>query len=200
MPKSFSDSEREYIKQRLIQEAKKSLIKYGVRKTTVDELVKRVNIPKGTFYLFYKSKELLFFDVFKAFHDEVQEKLTSEIKGLKTGINAQKLTVLIFNLYKTVEESSILKSITSGEMELILRKLPPEIAKEHAAEDDFKLEQLVRLVPDMKANQVPVFSAALRSVFLSMLHKHEIGEEVFDDALKIMINGVVIQMFKGEAL
>nr|WP_277934491.1 TetR family transcriptional regulator [Parablautia intestinalis] len=26
--------------------------------TTVDEVVKRVNIPKGIFYLFYKSKEL----------------------------------------------------------------------------------------------------------------------------------------------
>lgn len=200
MPKCFSDSERAYIKQRLIQEAKESLIKYGVRKTTVDELVRQVNIPKGTFYLFYKSKELLLFDVFLAFHDEIQEKLTSEIKCLKTEINTQKLTELIFNLHKTVEKSSILKSITSGEMELILRKLPPEIAKEHAAEDDFKLEQLVNLVPDMKADKVPVFSAALRSIFLSMLHKHEIGEETFDDALKIMIKGVVIQMFTGESL
>lgn len=200
MPKCFSENERSYLRQRLMQEAKKSLIQYGARKTTVDELVKRVNIPKGTFYLFYKSKELLFFDVFRAFHDEIQEKLTSEIKDLKGGINAQKLTEIIFNLYKTAEDSFILKSITSGEMELILRKLPTEIAKEHAAEDDFNLEQLVNLVPDMRANQVPAFSAALRSIFLSMLHKHEIGEEAFDDALKIMIKGVVIQMFTGESL
>lgn len=198
MPKSFSDSERTYIKQRLMQEAKQSLIQYGVRKTTVDELVRRVNIPKGTFYLFYKSKELLFFDVLQAFHDEMQQKLISEIKGLNAKINAQKLSELIFKLYKTVEESFILKFITGGEMELILRKLPPEIAEKHAAEDDFNLEQLVHLVPDMRADQVPSFSAALRSIFLSMLHKHEIGEEVFDDALKIMINGVVIQMFIGE--
>ncbi len=31
----------------------------GVKKTTVDELVKRVGIPKGTFYLFYPSKDCL---------------------------------------------------------------------------------------------------------------------------------------------
>ncbi|WP_286081321.1 TetR/AcrR family transcriptional regulator [Parablautia intestinalis] len=38
---------------------------YSIRcpATTVDEIVKRVNIPKGTFYLFYKSKELLLFEV-----------------------------------------------------------------------------------------------------------------------------------------
>ena len=59
MPKTFTDSEREYIKERLIEEAKKSLSQHGIRKTTVDELVKRVNIPKGTFYLFYESKERL---------------------------------------------------------------------------------------------------------------------------------------------
>jgi hypothetical protein len=39
--------------------------------------------------------------------------------------------------------------------------------------------------------------AALRGIFLAMLHKHEIGDEIFDEALKIMIHGVVMQMFGG---
>lgn len=54
MPKSYSEQEREYIRKRLKEEAAKCLARYGVRRTTVDEIVKRVNIPKGTFYLFYK--------------------------------------------------------------------------------------------------------------------------------------------------
>ncbi|MFH1513530.1 MAG: helix-turn-helix domain-containing protein, partial [Bacillota bacterium] len=59
MPKSFSDAERAYIKERLLREAEACLAAYGVRKTTVDELVRRAGIPKGTFYLFYASKEAL---------------------------------------------------------------------------------------------------------------------------------------------
>ena len=59
----FVKQEREYIRKRLKEEAAECLARYGVRRTTVDELVKRVNIPKGTFYLFYKSKELLLFEV-----------------------------------------------------------------------------------------------------------------------------------------
>lgn len=46
---------------------------FGVKKTTVDELVKRVSIPKGTFYLFYPSKEQLFFDVFLDKHNAIQQ-------------------------------------------------------------------------------------------------------------------------------
>ncbi len=59
MPKSYSDKERDNNK-RLKEEARLCMEQYGIRKTTVDELVKRVKIPKGTFYLFFQSKELLF--------------------------------------------------------------------------------------------------------------------------------------------
>lgn len=199
MPKTFSENEREYIKQRLKEEAKLCLTQFGVRKTTVDELVKRVKIPKGTFYLFYESKELLLFEVFLAFHDEIQAKLISDITALNGELDAQKFTELIWGLYKTVEESFMLQFMTNGEMELLIRKLPPEVAKIHTEKDDFSVEKLISLVPKMKNVNCKAFSAALRGIFLAMLHKHEIGEEVFDEALKIMIHGVVIQMFEGEA-
>ena len=43
--------------------------KKGVKKTTVDELVKRVGIPKGTFYLFYPSLiNLIHYYVFQTFY------------------------------------------------------------------------------------------------------------------------------------
>ncbi|MCI1965190.1 MAG: TetR/AcrR family transcriptional regulator [Oscillospiraceae bacterium] len=200
MPKTFSDSERACIKNRLMEEAKKCLALYGIKKTTVDELVQRAKIPKGTFYLFYKSKELLFFDVFCSLHDEYQEKMMSEISVLKDGINAEKLTDIIFRLYKSLDGSYLLKIMTSGELELLFRKLPPELNKLHSEKDDFRMEELVSMVPNMKTENIRVFSAAIRGIFISLLHKQEIGEDVFDDALRIMIRGVVLQMFEGGKL
>lgn len=199
MPKAFLENERIYIKQRLMEEARFCLDQFGVKKTTVDELVKRVGIPKGTFYLFYESKELLFFDVFCEFHNEIQAKLLHGISSIKE-INPLKLTVLIWELYKVVEGSFLLKFITSGEMDLLIRKLPPRVAQEHASTDDLRVEQLLSMIPDVNPENIKVFSAALRGIFLSMLYKHEIGAGVFDDALKMMIHGVVIQMFGEESL
>ncbi len=198
MPKTFSDSERAYIKSRLIEEAKECLAMYGIRKTTVDELIKRVNIPKGTFYLFYESKELLFFDAFCAMHDEFQEKMISEINVLKSGVDADTLTSIFFKLYKSLDGSYLLKLATSGELELLFRKLPPELNKIHTEKDDFRVEELVSMVPGIKAENIRVFSAAIRGIFVTLLHKKEIGEEIFDEALHVMIRGVVFQMFEGE--
>ncbi len=198
MPKTFSDSERAYIKARLMEEAEKCLDQFGIRRTTVDELVKRVNIPKGTFYLFYESKEHLIFDVFCKLHDEVQEKMMADISVIKDGIDAEKLTDLIFRLYKSLDGSYLLKLMTSGELELLFRKLPPELSKLHTDKDDFRVEELVAIVPNIKAENIRVFSAAIRGIFISLLHKQEVGEDVFDEALRVMIRGVVIQMFEGE--
>ncbi len=196
MPKKISENERSYIKERLIEEARQCLMQYGVRKTTVDELVKRVDIPKGTFYLFYRSKELLLFDVLKEFHDEIQEQLLAKINNLDGMITPDQLTEIFFDLYRSVEASFLLPLMTNGEMEYLIRKLPKELASMHAVKDDLQVEELVSLVPNMRAEKIKIFSAALRAIFLSMLHKHEIGEAVFEDALMIMIHGVVIQMFE----
>jgi len=91
----------------------------------------------------------------------------------------------------------MLSFLTNGEMERLIRKLSPEVAQAHVEEDDMIVEQLL-LVPNMKADKSKVFSAALRGIFLSMLHKQEIGEDVFDETLEMLIHGVVMKMFEGE--
>lgn len=201
MPKTFSDNERTYIKKRLMEEAQICLAQFGLRKTTVDELVKRVNIPKGTFYLFYSSKEMLFFDVFCTLHDELQATLLRWIDELKGNINAETVTELIFRLYKQVDSTFLYSFIANGDLELLVRKLPPEVAVAHAQKDDFSIEQLLSLLPGVRLEgNIQVFSAALRAIFCTMLHRREIGEDVFDDAIHVMLRGVLFQLFKGEAL
>jgi AcrR family transcriptional regulator len=194
MPKTFTDNEREYIKKKLMEEAKNCIKLYGIRKTTVDELVKRANISKGTFYLFFKAKEILFYEVFCSFHDELQADLMRELEALEGSVSADRLTELLLGLYKRIERSFLYKLITSGDLELLMRKLPPEIARTHAEKDDFSIEQLISMIPGINSDNIKTLSAAMRAIFLSMLHKHEIGEEVFEDALRLIIRGVVMQM------
>lgn len=198
MPKALSEKERAYVKQRLMEEAEDCLLKYGVRKTTVDELVKRVHIPKGTFYLFYESKEQLFYDVLLKFHEDIQRELMEKLSSLFISITPDALTDVIFSMYQRVESSFLYPLMMSGEIELFMQKLSPEIVEAHARTDDLQVEQLIRLVPNMQAEHVAHFSAALRAIFLSMLHKREIGEQAFQQALYILIRGVVKQMFEGK--
>lgn len=194
MPKSFTESEREYIINRLKEEAKECLNLYGIKKTTVDELVRRVNIPKGTFYLFYDSKEMLLFDAIKDLHDEIQTKLLNEIKLINGKISCESLTALLFELYKSMDNTFLLNSFTNGELNLLIRKLPHEAVEEHLAQDDQIMGILIKVIPNMTEKDIKYFSGALRGVFMTILHKREVGEEIFDESLRLMLRGLAIQM------
>ncbi len=198
MPKPFSESERTYIKTRLIEAARECMIRYGIRKTTVDEIVRRVGIPKGTFYLFYETKEHLLFDVFRELHDEYQGKIMSEIAAIEGDIHAENLTDLLYRMYQDLDRSEMARLMSEGEVEYLFRKLPPELNQLHAEQDDFRIEELITMVPNININKISAYRAALRGVFMSLIHKKDVGEDVFDEALRIMIRGVVIQMFEGD--
>ncbi len=197
MPKSYSEQEREYIRNRLKEEAAKCLARYGVRRTTVDELVKRVNIPKGTFYLFYKSKELLLFEVIQEQHENVNRRLyqaLSDIAGSE--ISAGKLTDVIFEFYKMTEEMPVLRMIDLGEVELLMRKLPPEMVEAHLQDDTDTIEKMLALLPVKEETDIKVISAAFHAIYYATLHKSEIGEEQYDEALYALIYGIVTQIIR----
>lgn len=194
MPKSYSEQEKEYIRKRLKEEAAKCLAKYGVRRTTVDEIVKRVNIPKGTFYLFYKSKELLLFDVIQEQQENVNRELYQSISGIAdTEFSAENLTDVIFGFYKMTEKMLTLKMLDVNEVELLARKLPREIVEEHFQDDTDTIEKIFALLPVKKEVDIKVVSAAFHAIYFATLHKAEIGEEEYDEALRILIYGIVTQ-------
>ena len=196
MPKTFSEGERAYIQERLKAEAKKCLATYGIKKTTIDELVKRVNIPKGTFYLFYESKERLLFEVIMEFDAEAQSQMLKEVSSLPNGPDAESFTEIILRFYRQLDESFLPRLMQNGELEYFMRTVPPELARQHAERDKEAMSRMFAAFPNMKQERVATFSAAFRGVFLTLLLKDEIGAESYDDALRVLIRGIALQMME----
>lgn len=195
MPKCYSEQERAYIKKRLKEEAADCMFQYGIRRTTVDEIVRRVNIPKGTFYLFYKSKELLLFDVLLEQHDLIQEKIIQPARSIDpASFTAEQLTDLLCSFFHMMEEVPILNVLHSGEVELLARKLPPETVEAHFGHDTDMIRQLFSALPIKKDLDVNVFSSVFHAVFFASLHKKEIGEDHYEEALRTLLYGVAVQM------
>lgn len=193
MPRTLSESERAYIKTRLKEETRKCLAQYGIRKTTVDELIRRVGIPKGTFYLFYESKERLLFEVITEFDQEAQAQMLQEVSALAAP-DADTLTDCILRFYRRIDDSFLPRLLQGGELEYFMRTIPPELSRQHAQRDEQAMRQIFAAFPGMQAERAGVFSAALRSVFLTMLFKDEIGAEQFEETLRVLIRGVLIQL------
>ena len=195
MPKSYSDQERAYITKRLKEEAAACMGQFGIRRTTVDEIVRRVHIPKGTFYLFYPSKELLLFEVIQEQHEKVNRELVQALSGLAgASPTAEDITDVIFSFYRMTEDMPIFRLMDSENIELLVRKLPQEVVKAHLREDTDTIGKLLTLLPAKKDADLEVLSAAFHAIYYATLHKKEIGEAHYEQALRLLIHGVVTQI------
>lgn len=192
MPKIYSQSEKDDIKERLKEATRKSLSINGIKKTTVDSLVKEAGIPKGTFYLFYKSKEILMFEVLLEFHETFEQDMKIALSQFNFQyITTNQLTEFILSFFLKAKENPLFQVLKSGELELLATKLPSDIVNEHFQHDHDILEQILMFIPHQEDINIQALSGAFRDLFMFMF-----SDCCQDDSLKLLIHGLVLQFLK----
>ena len=190
----FTENEKKHIREKLHAAAEQCLSTFGVRKTTVEQLTKMAGISKGAFYIFYSSKEILFFEVLEAFQSKIGEQLIASLSQGSCS-KRQLFTDTVFELYTSIQKSFMLNIMQTNEIEYLMRKLPPEVLTEHHSFDDLLTVKLFEALKIEAEQKVEVVSAALRAIFMTMLHQEEIGSH-YDEALKLLITGVAKQIIE----
>jgi AcrR family transcriptional regulator len=196
MATAFSDNEKELIRKKLNEVAQECLWKYGVRKTTVDQIVQMAGISKGSFYNFYTSKEILFFTVLEEYQKSIIDELTSKLQEEYIGID--KFAELIYELYQNVRQSFIMNIIQNQEFEYLMRKLPKELIINHHSLDDILTKKIFSYIKIKDNINIDVVTASLRAIFMSMIYIEEIGEKDFDEVLKLLIRGLALQIIEED--
>ena len=197
MATAFTSEEKEVIRKKLHKVAKECLQRYGVKKTTVDQMAAMADISKGSFYNFYSSKEMLFFTVLEEYQIDVMNRLTEQL-GMETKIDTNRLVQLLYDFYQDFRYSFVYTIFKNHEMELLVRKLPKEVITNHHLIDDRMVKKIVSRINIRENVSVEIVSALFRTIAMTILHIEEIGEEQFDTTLKLVIQGIVEQITKED--
>lgn len=197
MATAFTAEEKEVIRKKLHKVAKECLQRYGVKKTTVDQMAAMVDISKGSFYNFYSSKEMLFFAVLEEYQIDVMDRLTEQL-DMEAKIDTNRLVELLYDFYQDFRYSFVYTIFKNHEMELLLRKLPKEVITNHHLIDDRMVKKIVSRINIRENVSVEIVSALFRTIAMTILHIEEIGEEQFDTTLKLVIQGIVEQITKED--
>ena len=197
MATAFTSEEKEVIRKKLHKVAKECLQRYGVKKTTVDQMAAMTDISKGSFYNFYSSKEMLFFTVLEEYQIDVMNRLTEQL-GMETKIDTNRLVQLLYVFYQDFRYSFMYTIFKNHEMELLIRKLPKEVITNHHLIDDRMVKKIVSRIDIRENVSVEIVSALFRTIAMTILHIEEIGEEQFDTTLRLVIQGVVEQITKED--
>jgi AcrR family transcriptional regulator len=200
MPKAFSDHEKETIRRQMREKGKKLFEKQGLRKTSVDELTEAVGISKGSFYLFYESKEELFLEIL----EELEQDLRTNIFDFSIARNedARRLLAnLLRSALLTWDRYPLLKNFGRAEYEYLARKLPPERIQAHIHRDNKFVEDFVKRIKNegIGVNASPrLISNLMKSLFFIKLHRDELGEPDYLQTMEVFTELVAAYIVEGQ--
>lgn len=192
MPKIYTEKEKENIRKALKREAGKCLALYGVRKTTVDELVRRVDIPKGTFYLFYESKEALFFDLLVTYADEVESDYLSMLQEIDENHIVTSLTDIFYTLLIKFYDEGLYRFLDGAELELVLRRLPDKSLPDISKRMSTVIHNLFSYFYIDDKEDIKSFEAGYEALLYLLLSADRLKDK--EQALRLLVRGLVLQM------
>ncbi|MUG66364.1 TetR/AcrR family transcriptional regulator [Paenibacillus campinasensis] len=197
MPRKFNEQEKQWIRQKLMEEGKRSFEARGLRKTSVEDLTKATGISQGAFYLFFASKEELFYELLLAEEALIREQL---LEWAEAGdVTKASIRRFISESFRLMSENALIRTMYfQGELERLVRKLPPEKLEQNFAEDQDALQHVVRkwqAAGILRKERPELIVSMFRSLVLLSLHKQEIGEMIYDETTELLVRLIVDGMY-----
>lgn len=200
MPKKFSETEKTQIKQKLLDSARSLFTRYGIKKTSVEDLTKGAGIAVGTFYAFYQSKEELFFELLEVEESEIRAALFEN--AADRPLNKEYFKSFLLKSFKLMSENPIVQQILLAEQyEALIRKVPPErLERNYHQDQDFFYPLIEKWQAEGLLIKSPpeLIVSMIRSLVLLSLHRREIGESVYEDTLELLISTIAEGLFIRE--
>lgn len=192
MPR-FGEQEKIRIKQRLLEEGERLFTTYGLKKVTIDDIVKAVNIAKASFYKFYDGKEYLFLDIAQKAQKEIFEALKGVLVESKAQPDGERVKLVFFSMSVLVKKYPLLTIIDKETVEIIARKVSPQRLEEYNKQgfDAVRVmeEQGIRFKYDTQ-----VVSQLFQSLYQSWITLQGQPIEMQEQVINIMLDGIIQQI------
>lgn len=201
MSRGFNEYEKQFITNSLIEQGKILFSKFGFQKTSILEITKNVGIAPGTFYKFFNSKEDLYFVILEMEEEKIKEQCAN-VNIFKENQPKKAIKSILQQMINTIETNPLIRELYFGSnMEVLLKKLSPELLEKHFKNDSNSLLSLIEKwkIEGITLEENPeVIAGVLRSLFVLTLHQKEIGAAVYRETIELFIDLIVDGIIQEE--
>ncbi|PAQ13500.1 TetR family transcriptional regulator [Bacillaceae bacterium SAOS 7] len=186
----FTNEEKEKIYRSLLEQGRQLFSTHGLKKTSIGDLTKAVGIAQGSYYLFFQSKEELYFAVLEQEEETIRTYLVE--KYFSTGaFSKEQFREFLRESFAIMEENPFIQQLhQDGLLETLFRKIPADKLEQHFANDS---AFLLPFIEDAQANGVLIqkdpetIVSLIRSMVLLSLQKEKIGVAHYEETIELLI-------------
>lgn len=199
MPRAFSAQEREVIAEALLEHGRRLFTAQGLRKTSVEELTKAAGISKGAFYLFFESKEELFFELLEHYERSFQTALLEEIERADLPPPAR-MRAMLERALSLWRREPLFTRFSRADYEHLLRRLPPERVAAHLQRDDRFAEAFAAAWANQGVTLAlppQLVAGLIRALFFVGLHEEDFSPGVYPQVIAELIEMLADRLVPG---
>ncbi|MGO9410606.1 MAG: TetR/AcrR family transcriptional regulator [Spirochaetia bacterium] len=193
MARAFTETEKERIGAALIRAVSESISEKGLKKTSIDHLVKAARISKGAFYLFYDSKEMLVLDAIRSVQDVARARLLKILEPPKKNPR-EVMAKFVAGLFDVFEEFPFMKEMAQADVMMdLLRSLPEEAIENEFESDEHFFESFHKKLLEGKIIHnvdKKVIGGLPRMILALIMNRQMIGGDRFNKLKALLIAGI----------
>lgn len=186
---TFTETEKTYIRQKLMEAGRNLFARHGLKKTSIEDLTRPAGIAKSSFYGFFGSKEELYLKLLM----EERGRLRGEISAVSLadgGRNA--VERFLWAVIREFETNPLTRRLTTHpeEWQAATRRVPPEVMKANVEDSTEAVGYFIRQGQEagvISEGDPAIMAGVIRSVVVLTTHKDDIGREIYPAVLEKMI-------------
>jgi AcrR family transcriptional regulator len=193
----FNETERAHIREGLLDAGRELFARYGLQKTTIEDLTEPVGIGTSTFYQFFDSKDDLYVEILEAEEEAIAERVVGSsfeaTEDPKVAIEA-----FLHAIFEEIETNPLIRTVmVEDELDRLERQYSEaELEQNRREELAFILPYVERWQAEgrLREADAEVIGDALRAIPFLTLHQDDIGDrygEVRDLVIEAVADGLV---------
>lgn len=192
MAQPFTDAQRDAIRERLLESARRHAISDGPQKTSLDTLTSEAGISKSSFYKFYETKELLFLEVARRWEADVLAASMAALRSLGSEDNKERAAVFVFTAFEQIHQLGIVRFLRE-DLPLLSASIPAEVARKHYISSASGIFFALRGAGIRFTEPDEIVLSVVQLMYLSILNIRDIGDAFFP-ALRTLVESACARL------
>ena len=193
MAPTFTDSEKNQIRQQLLDTGRELLATYGLKKTSIEDLTRPAGIAKSSFYAFFDSKEALYLELLMMERRRMREEIAARFPA--TDDARETIAHFLRVAVREIEANALTRRVIAHpeEWQMIARRVSPEQMEANIAESTLTALSFIREGQEsgqIIAAKPEVIAGVVRAVVVLAQHKDDIGRDIFPEVQEMLIEFV----------